>query len=163
MPIRPIVLYPNPILRMRAELCHKNDANLCEVITDLTDTLNQHSGVGIAAPQIGRLNRIIIVDATKAKRPVPNHGKLILLNPEIVSGEGHISFREGCMSIPDMVANVSRYNEVSVTAFTVDFEPVLITSIGFEAVILQHEIDHLNGTLFIDRVRSARDIKIRTS
>lgn len=157
-----LVLYPNPILRAVSAPCHENDAHLTENISNLKEMMEVHPGVGIAAPQINISKRIILVDATKAKRPVENHGRLILLNPVIVSHSGRQFFREGCMSIPDMVANVPRYDEITVAAYDQDFRPVIIETRGFESVILQHEIDHLDGILFIDRVRSARDIKIRT-
>jgi peptide deformylase len=117
--------------------------------------------VGIAAPQIGHSFRIIAIDATRAKRPVENHGRLALLNPVVISSSGQTSFREGCLSIPDLVARVSRAEEVIVQAILPDGSATTFTAEGFEAVILQHEIDHLNGILFIDRVKSARDIKFR--
>lgn len=161
MAVKPVVLYPDPILRAVAAPVDPTAEETAEALRDLWDTLDSHVGVGIAAPQIGVSSRIILVDATRAKRPVPNHGRLALLNPEIVLAEGEVSFREGCLSLPDMVAQVRRSNRVTVAAQTCEGEALTITAEGFEAVILQHEIDHLNGVLFIDRVRSARDIKIR--
>lgn len=161
MPSRDIVLYPNPILRARANEVDPSDPEVQAVIRDLQATLDDHVGVGIAAPQIGEGLRIIAVDATRARKPVPNHGPLVLLNPEIVSREGEITFREGCMSIPDFVARIRRSDRVVISALTPEGHPITIQSEGFEAVIFQHEIDHLDGILFIDRILHARDLKPR--
>jgi peptide deformylase len=163
MAIQPVRLYPDPILRQKSEIVDLRDDRTADVVRDLWDTLDSHAGVGIAAPQIGQSVRIIALDATRAKRPVPNHGRIVLINPEIIVAEGETSFREGCLSIPDLVARITRSERVTVAAMSVEGNPVAITAEGFEAVILQHEIDHLNGVLFIDRVRSARDLKIRNS
>ncbi|MGI8908075.1 MAG: peptide deformylase [Candidatus Sumerlaeaceae bacterium] len=162
MPVREIVLYPDALLREKAADALPGTETTAAIIQDLLDTLDNHTGVGIAAPQIGESVRIIAVDATRAKRPVANHGRLVLLNPEICASEGQTSFREGCLSIPDLVARVSRANEISIDGTLPDGSPISFIAEGFEAVILQHEIDHLDGILFIDRVYSARDIKFRS-
>ena len=161
MPSRDIVLYPNPILRARAGEVDPTAPEVQKVVRDLQATLDDHVGVGIAAPQIGEGLRIIAVDATRARKPVPNHGPLVLLNPEIIAREGEITFREGCMSIPDFVARIPRSASVVISALTPDGIPCTIQSEGFEAVIFQHEIDHLDGILFIDRIAHARDLKPR--
>jgi len=156
-----LVLYPNPLLRMPCAPAGPNEDETRQVIDRLVEVLDQHEGVGIAAPQVGSLLRVVVVDATRARRPADNHGRLILLNPKIILSEGKISFREGCMSVPDLVAHVPRAAKVTVSAQHPGGQPAVLTSEGFEAVILQHEIDHLDGILFIDRVRRARDIKPR--
>lgn len=161
MPPKPIVLYPNPLLREKAAPAVPGDPATDEVLRDLWETLDSHVGVGIAAPQIGSLLRIIAVDATRARRPVANNGRMALLNPEILQAEGETSFREGCLSIPDLVARIPRAERVTVVATLPDGSPTTFRAEGFEAVILQHEVDHLNGVLFIDHVRNARDLKIR--
>jgi peptide deformylase len=161
MPVQPIVLYPNGVLRETCRPADPSDPVTQQVVRDLGDTLDDHIGVGIAAPQIDRPLRIIVVDASRARRPCPNHGRVVLLNPEIVLAEGKITFREGCMSIPDLVAYIQRAERVTVAALRPDGTRVTLTAVGFEAVVLQHEIDHLDGVLFIDRVRRARDLKPR--
>lgn len=161
MPSRDIVLYPSPILRARATEVDPSASDVQTVVRDLQATLDDHVGVGIAAPQIGESLRIIAVDATRARKPIPNHGPLVLLNPEIVSRESEITFREGCMSIPDFVARIRRSERIVISALTPDGDPITIQSEGFEAVIFQHEIDHLDGILFIDRIAHARDLKPR--
>ena len=161
MPIRPIVLYPNPILRGKAGHADPAEAETQRAIRDLWDTLDDHEGVGLAAPQIGYSLRIIVVDATRARQPVPNHGRVALLNPQVLLGEGRISLREGCLSIPDLVAHIRRPERTTIAGLLPDGQKTTISPGGFEAVIFQHEIDHLDGVLFIDRVRRARDLKAR--
>jgi peptide deformylase len=162
MPPRPIILYPNPILREKAASADPQSPEVRQAIRDIWETLDDHTGVGLAAPQIGCSLRIVVVDATRARRPVENHGRVALLNPEILEPEGRISFREGCMSIPDLVAHVRRAQSVTVSGLLPDGSRTTLRPVGFEAVIFQHEIDHLDGMLFIDRVRRARDLKVRT-
>jgi len=159
--IRTILTLPNPLLRkvsLRAEL---PPSQWQSIIRDLWDTLDSHTGVGLAAPQIGESIRIIVVDATRAKRPVPHHGRMTLVNPVIIAKEGRISFREGCLSVPDYVAHIERAERILVEALNEHGDPCVFETQGFEAVIIQHEIDHLDGILFIDRIRHARDLKPR--
>lgn len=162
MPVLSIILYPDPVLRSRAdEVADVSAPSVRELVASLWDTLDSHDGVGIAANQVGGLLRVIAVDATRARRPVKNHGRLTLINPVMVAREGTIAFREGCLSIPHYVARVPRAQSVVVWAVDASGSPLTVAAEGFEAVILQHEIDHLDGVLFIDRVRSARDLKPR--
>jgi peptide deformylase len=161
MPVRPIVLYPNPILRRKAGHADPESAETRQALQDLWDTLDGHVGVGLAAPQIGHSLRIIVVDASRARRPVANHGRIALLNPQIILAEGETAFREGCLSIPDLVAHIRRAERAAVAGLLPDGRRTTLTSEGFEAVVFQHEIDHLDGILFIDRVRHARDLKTR--
>ncbi|MCX7625538.1 MAG: peptide deformylase [Candidatus Sumerlaeaceae bacterium] len=163
MSVRKILTIPHPLLRQEAREAEGPPSGWKTIIEDLWDTLNAHTGVGIAATQIGKSIRIIAVDASRAKRPVPNHGPLTLVNPRILERDGHISFREGCLSGPDYVAHIERAATVVVSALNQDGHPVIIEAHGFEAVIIQHEIDHLDGILFIDRVKRARDLKPRPS
>jgi len=162
MPVRPIVLYPEPLLRKKAGPADPCGDLAQAIVRDLWDTLDDHAGVGIAAPQIGSLQRIIAIDATRARRPVINHGRLALINPQIILAEGQISFREGCLSVPDYVAHIRRAERITVSAFLPGGHPITIETAGFESVIIQHEMDHLDGILFIDRVHHARDLKPRT-
>ncbi len=161
MAVRKILTVPHPILRQVATPASHSPADWEQIVTDLWDTLDDHIGVGIAAPQIGESVRIVAVDASRAKRPVPNHGRLTLVNPVIVEKEGRISFREGCLSVPDYVAHIERAARIVLTYFDAYGQPMTLDAVGFEAVVIQHEIDHLDGILFIDRVRRARDLKPR--
>lgn len=157
MAIREIIKYPDPRLKEASKIVNKIDESILAIVQDLSDTLNAFSHtVGIASPQIGIPLCIIAIDASKNKKCDNHHGKIILINPEIVSYSGIIQFREGCLSIPDFTGNVNRAEEVTVHYYDTSFNKQLIKATGFEAVVLQHEIDHLNGVLFLDRIISKR-------
>lgn len=114
-------------------------------------------GVGIAAPQVGRFERIVIVDCSKTRKPVPNHGRLFLINPEITAWEGMAVGREGCMSVPDYTGNVIRAEAVTLKALDIQGKTQEYRCEGFEARAIQHEMDHLDGMLFLDRLVSRRN------
>jgi peptide deformylase len=125
-----------------------------QVVEDLLMTMDSAPPrtVGIAAPQIGEMTRVALVDTSRNPKYPPGNGFMVLINPEIVSYEGKQIFREGCLSIPEFTANISRHMNVKVKAVDLDGNPFEVESTGFEAVVLQHEIDHLDGILFLDRV-----------
>ena len=157
MAVRKVLVYPNPLLKEIAEDVKEIDDKIKSVIQDLIDTMEDsgHS-VGIAAPQIGELYRIIVIDASKNKKCNNHHGRMVLINPEILKWEGMLQFREGCMSVPDYTGNVNRARKVVVQYQNESFETTVIEAEEFEAVLLQHEIDHLDGVLFVDRIISKR-------
>jgi len=157
MAVRDILVYPDERLKeISANVTELTD-EIKDVIQDLVDTMDDTShSVGIAAPQIGELYRIIAIDASKNKKCENHHGKLVLINPEIVKWEGIMQFREGCMSVPDYTGNVNRARKVIVQYQDENFEDKVIEAEDFEAVLLQHEIDHLDGILFVDRIISKR-------
>jgi peptide deformylase len=157
MAVKDIVKYPDSRLKVVSNSVKQIDKFILQTIKDLSDTLDAYSHtVGIAAPQIGISLRIIIIDASKKRGCIENHGKLVLINPEIYSYDGLLQFREGCLSVPDFTANINRAKEVSVYYYDTAFKRQFIKALDFEAVLLQHEIDHLNGVLFLDRVISKR-------
>ncbi len=163
MSVKKILLYPNPILKTPSEEVTVVSKTIQAMIQDMEDTFYNSPGcVGIAAPQIGFSHKIIIIDATRAKKAKKNktpHGKLICINPEIQDQSGTIRFREGCLSIPDFTGNVIRSEKITVSFLDQNLDNHRIECEGFESVIFQHEIDHLDGILFLDRVRSLkRDI-----
>jgi peptide deformylase len=121
---------------------------------DLLDTMRSFQRcVGLAAPQIGELSRVVAVDVSKhPKGEADNNGVLVLANPRIIEAEGSQVAREGCLSIPDLTANVRR-----ATRIVVEHAEGMVESRGFEARCIQHEIDHLDGLLFLDRVESLVD------
>jgi peptide deformylase len=124
---------------------------------DLADTMDAHPGcVGLAGPQLGELVRMIVVDVTGDHRAASSNGRLLLINPRIVGASGSEVAREGCLSIPDFTANVRRATAIVVEAVTLEGEARRIESEGFEARCLLHEIDHLDGILFLDRVASLK-------
>ncbi len=115
-------------------------------------------GVGIAAPQVGDNRRMIVVDCSESLRPCKNHGLLYMANPAIESAKGERLGREGCLSVPDWVGMVSRAAEIRVSYDDVYGKRQQIEAVGFEARVILHEIDHLDGVLFIDRVVSSRSL-----
>jgi peptide deformylase len=158
MAIREVLLYPNPVLRELSAEVSAFDKTLKSEITDLVDTLRANPGVAIAAPQIGIMKRIIALDITARGAKDTGHGLLVLINPVITARSHNKIVREGCLSIPDYLANVKRAKKVTATALDRSGKAVTIEARGLEAIALQHEIDHLDGILFIDRVASVRDL-----
>ncbi len=165
MSVRKIITYPNPLLREKSREITELSEDVLRVVRDLEETMySAPHGIGISAPQIGELVRLIIVDVTRNphyKRA--NHGKLILINPVIVHAQGEKVTREGCMSLPDYVAFVKRPREVVVKGWTPQEREVEIEARNLEAIALQHEIDHLEGILFIDRISSLSELISRNS
>jgi peptide deformylase len=148
---RPILFYPHPALKSVCAPVAVVDEAARAVAADLVETLEAAPGVGVAAPQIGELWRIIVVDARRSLRH-SGQGRFVLFNPEIVARSGEQLFREGCLSVPDYSANIRRAQSIRIRALDLAGEPVEIDAEGFEAVVFQHEIDHLEGVLFLDRV-----------
>jgi peptide deformylase len=166
VPEAPILRYPHPLLKQRCrELDPDEEAELlAHAATDLVDTMRgQPRCVGLAAPQIGHAVRLVAVDCTGHPKADSSHGLLVLVNPVIVRADGDELGREGCLSIPDLTANVRRATVVAVEALTREGEPVAIESNAFEARVLQHELDHLDGILFLDRIASKQDLFQRKS
>jgi peptide deformylase len=158
MAVRPLRLFPDPILSRPCAQVTGGDHTINELITDLKDTLAASPGVGLAAPQIGVAKQVSIVDLRHLKKkPLPaNHGFVLLLNPELIRGDGEQLPREGCLSVPDLLANVKRFARVIVRTHTLENHPYLIEAEGFEALAFQHELDHLQGRLFLDRVANVK-------
>jgi peptide deformylase len=159
MAVLPIRVFPDPVLKEKAAPVEAVTTEVAAFIDDLLETMRcSPGGVGIAAPQVGMQRRIVIVDVSAHRRgsQEQNHGLLVLVNPEILAMGGKQIVREGCMSVPDYTANVQRAQWVLVDAIGRDGERKIIESIGFEAVAIQHEMDHLDGVLFLDRVVSVK-------
>jgi peptide deformylase len=157
MSIISIIQYPNPLLKSTCEPIASELPTLPVLIKDLQDTLQAHPYcVGLAASQIGVLYRVIAIDCSRSRKPCKNHGPLVLINPVITHTAGEQVMREGCLSLPDYTGNVKRYQEITVEAIDSEEIPTKIIAVGFEAVVLQHEIDHLDGVLFLDRVSSLK-------
>lgn len=158
MAVRTIRVYPDPILKQVAEAVGAIDENIVEVIQDLVDTmLDAGHSVGVAAPQIGVLKRVVVVDVSGSKLGKDNHhGLLEMVNPEVIERSGSKMMREGCMSVPDYTGNVTRAEHIVVEFTNRSGQLRVIEASGFEAVAIQHEIDHLDGLLFLDRVSSLK-------
>lgn len=151
--IRPVLRLPERVLKQRA--VEATGQAIDSLVDDLVETMRASPAcVGLAAPQIGVSRRVIVVDVTGHPKTKTCHGLVALIDPVIVDRSGKDSGREGCMSVPDLTANVSRSKRVVVSGKLRDGTETVIVTDGFEARALQHEIDHLDGMLILDRVSS---------
>ena len=147
--LRPILIYPDPFLLKKAAPVTRVDERIRELILDLFETMRAASGVGLAATQIGAGHRVIVVDISHVE---PEVAPLALVNPEIVESRGLEEGTEGCLSLPGVEGVVPRAEFVLVKALDGQGRPLQIPAHGLLARALQHEIDHLDGVLFIDRI-----------
>ncbi|MBI2902466.1 MAG: peptide deformylase [Candidatus Methylomirabilis oxyfera] len=149
----PILIYPSPIIRKKSLPITSINGELQRFIDDMAETMYAAPGVGLAAPQVGTLRRIIVLDPHDDRKPIR---PLTLINPELVAAEGQYMDEEGCLCIPDIKAEVPRFGRVVVKAYDRNEKEIVVEGSGLLARILQHEIDHLNGVLFIDRLSTAK-------
>ncbi|MFA5628110.1 MAG: peptide deformylase [Thiohalomonadaceae bacterium] len=155
MALLELLTYPDERLKQLSQTVESFEAGLQQFLTDLTDTmLSGPGGIGIAAPQVANFQRIVIVDCSLTRKPVPNHGRLLIINPEIIAWEGMASGREGCMSVPDFTGNVIRAEAITLSYQDAKGQKQQLDAEGYEARAIQHEIDHLDGKLFLDRLVS---------
>jgi peptide deformylase len=156
VPVREVLVYPNPALKaVASEVLDVADA--AEIVTDLLDTMRDTTyTTGVAATQLGSMQRVIAVDVTGHKKTTVCHGEFVLINPVVESSVGSEVGREGCLSLPSLTANVRRATSIVVSGLSPEGEDVTIRTEGFEARCLLHELDHLDGILFLDRVDSLK-------
>ncbi len=154
MPILPIRHYPDAILRKKTTSIQIITAQIQEIIQNMIETMYRSPNtIGLAAPQVGHALRLIVLDVTSKEK---RHGLLVLLNPVLIKGEGKKVVREGCLSLPDYTGNVSRFEHITVQAQNREGKTLEIETDGIEGVCIQHEIDHINGMMFLDRVESLK-------
>lgn len=154
MAILDIVTYPDPFLKTKTRPIEKIDDGVRKLVDDMAETMYVAPGIGLAATQVGVDQRILIYDISP---PETENGLTVLINPEIVDqGGSQLSEGEGCLSVPDFRADVTRAEWVRVTALDLDGRPLTIEDSGLHAIVLQHEIDHLDGVLFIDRISALK-------
>jgi peptide deformylase len=156
-----IYRYPDEVLKRVAEPVRTIDGKLVAFLDEMATTMYAAPGVGLAAPQVGLSERAIVLDCDSPEARAEHRGRglLKLVNPEILAAEGSLVWEEGCLSVVDFTAEVRRAARVLVRAFTPEEKEVRIEAEGLLAVALQHEIDHLEGKLFIDRIsRLKRDL-----
>lgn len=149
MAIRKIIEYPEPILRVKAKDVESFDEELKTLIEDMAETMYDAPGIGLAAPQIAVSKQLIVVDLTE---PGEEQRYMAMVNPKIVDQEGSQLDEEGCLSVPELTSQVKRFKRVCVKFQTEDGTPKELEAEDRFAVVLQHEIDHLNGILFIDHL-----------
>jgi len=149
-----ILIYPDPELKKISEPVEKVDVEITTLIDNMFKTMYDAPGIGLAAPQVGVLKRVIVLDI--GDRESSDGRPIALINPEIISSNGETTFEEGCLSVPEFTADVTRAEEVIVKGMDQEGKPIKIEADGLLAIALQHEIDHLNGILFIDRLGSVR-------
>jgi peptide deformylase len=156
---RPILTYGHPILRQTAKAVSDVNGDLQQLIDDMVETMCRAPGVGLAANQVGSLQRVFVANPSEDHDPAR---LLVLINPELVESEGETVAEEGCLSIPEVREEVQRARRVLVRGLDRSQRSVEVEAEDLLARILQHELDHLNGVLFVDRLSPAkRDILLR--
>ncbi len=152
--VRDIVTYPAEVLKKPTQRVDEIDREIEQLIRDMLDTMYHAEGVGLAANQIGVPLSVMVIDTTP-KEDAPDL-KLVLINPEVISSEGKLKYKEGCLSFPGLSVEVERAKKVKVKALNEHGEPVEIELEDFPAIVFQHELDHLKGITFIDRLKGWR-------
>ncbi len=148
---REIVIYPADVLKTRAEEVKEFNEEIKKLVEDMFDTMYKRGGVGLAANQVGVLKRVVVIDL-HSRTEKEGKEQIVLINPEIVTQEGEVVKEEGCLSLPGLYRKVKRAAYVKVKAQNLEGEEFEIEGEGLLARALQHEIDHLNGIVFIDRL-----------
>ena len=149
MTILDICTYPEKILRERAKPFTNIDEEIAKLADHMAETMYNAPGIGLAANQVGVPRRLLVADISPQ---TPESDLIVLANPEIIATEGEVTIEEGCLSVPDYQAEVKRHAKVTVRGLNLHGQEVEIEAEGLLAVVLQHEIDHLNGILFIDHI-----------
>jgi peptide deformylase len=168
MSVLPIYLYGSDILRKKAKPVHDLDDSLIKLVYDMSETMHKANGIGLAANQVGDLRRVIVVDVSAIEesqrgeeeedeaREEKERRMLVLINPEVLAESGSLSMEEGCLSIPEVRAEVTRPEVIRVRFLDPNLREVEIAADGLFGRVILHEMDHLDGVLFIDRVSAAK-------
>lgn len=153
MSLLKILTYPDPILKRPSLPVKENPKDLKQLVEDMFQTMYEAPGVGLAAPQVGRNIRLFVVDVSAHQE---NTGPMVFINPQILEAQGEIIWEEGCLSVPDMLVEVPRMERVLMAGQDLSGRSFKIEAQGLLAIALQHELDHLEGRLIIDRVSSLK-------
>ena len=151
MALRAVLQFPDRRLKQVSEPVARVTEEIRELARDMLEVMYDEPGIGLAAPQLGVPVRLVVVDVHWNEEGAERNPR-VLVNPEIVEASGEVTWNEGCLSVPDFQAEVERAERVRLRATDLDGNPVEIEAEGLEAVCFQHEIDHLDGILFIDRI-----------
>lgn len=156
--LRDIKTFPDKVLRVKAESVEQIDDELKTLLSDMVETMHANRGVGLAAPQVGISKRVIVIDTSAGENP---EMVLKVVNPEILSEEGEQLGEEGCLSVPGEYESVRRAEKITVRAMDENGEMYTMDAEGYLARVFQHEIDHLNGVLFLDRLPSYKKDSVK--
>ncbi len=174
MAILEILTYPNPQLREVSKPVTEFNADLKKLVQDMLETMYDANGIGLAAAQVGELKRLLVIDTqprdeksrryaydemTELEKKITQ--PLVLINPVIISGDGKTTFDEGCLSVPSFFETVERFEKIKVKACDVNGKEFQFEVDGLLAICIQHEMDHLEGTLFIDHISFTKSNKIK--
>lgn len=149
MSVRPVRVYGDPVLRQRALPVEDFDDTLRQLVADMRETMRAYRGVGLAANQVGVLQRVVVVEVPVGEEQLV---AMTLINPELSEATGTGISEEGCLSIPGIFEDVRRAHHVRVRALDIEGKSLVFTAEGYLACVVQHEVDHLNGVLFVDRL-----------
>ncbi len=151
--VREILIWPDPILKKKAAPVAKVDDSIRALVKDMFETMYAADGVGLAAPQIGVLQRVIVLDTTPRQ---PDSKPLAMINPEIIAMEGETTYTEGCLSIPGEAEDVDRAAKVTVRYLDTEGQTQTLDCDELLAIAVQHETDHLNGTVFVEHISTLK-------
>jgi peptide deformylase len=161
MALREVLQFPDKRLRRVSQPIGKITDEIRQLAADMLEVMYDEPGIGLAAPQVGEAVRLVVVD-TEWREENAERSPLVLVNPVIVASEGQIAWNEGCLSVPEFEAEVERFAKVGLEALDLEGRKLSIAAEGLQAVCFQHEIDHLDGVLFIDRIsRLKRNLYVR--
>ena len=146
-----LVTYPGPVLRKQAAVVKNVDGELIKTAEEMFSIMYENNGIGLAAPQVGVSRRLLVIDVREDGRPV-----YVMINPRLTKRDGEAEAEEGCLSLPDVFGEVKRAEHIEVTYIDREGEEQTMEAEGMLARAIQHEIDHLNGVLFIDRLEKSR-------
>ncbi|MBJ6760995.1 peptide deformylase [Myxococcaceae bacterium JPH2] len=156
--VRDILIWPDPILKQKAKPVAKVDDSVRALVKDMFETMYAADGVGLAAPQVGVLQRIVVIDASPRQ---PESKPLAMINPRIIATEGETTYTEGCLSIPGEAEDVDRAAIVTVTFLDAEGQEQTLQCDGLLAIAVQHETDHLDGTVYVDHLSTLKREIIR--
>lgn len=155
MPLLTVLKYPNKKLKEKSKELKQLSSSVEQLTTSMLETMHSEHGVGLAAPQVGELIRVIVVDVPIIDPINPEKytsNPLIMINPVVNQSRGMAQFEEGCLSCPELAVKVDRQTHVKVTYLDLEGKPHMLEATGLKAICIQHEIDHLNGILLVDRL-----------
>ena len=167
MSVLPIYLYGSDVLRQKAQPVEALDNATIKLMYDMMETMHKANGIGLAANQVGQLRRIIVIDVTSAEEEGEDHGskpeagqatpsKFVMVNPEVIGRSGSWQMEEGCLSIPDVRGDVDRPEHIKVRFRNANFDEEVLEADGLLARVILHELDHLDGVLFVDHLNGAK-------